>query len=82
MKSRNKHLKVYYDKEADVLYVSHGKPSSLDDTSETEDEVVVRKDPKTGQVKGFTILHFLKRGMNKTAQVKLPFEIEFNQASA
>lgn len=65
---------VFYDKEADVLYLSLGKASSRDETSETEDEIVVRKDAKTGEIKGFTILHFLKRSLHKSS-IHLPFQI-------
>lgn len=76
MKARKQPLNIYYDKEADVLYVSHGKPSARDKTFETEDEIVVRKNPKSGEVRGFTILHFLKRG-TKGPTITLPFQFSF-----
>jgi len=72
MKQKKNILNVYYDKEADVLYMSQGKPSARDETSETKEEVVVRKDPKTGEVKGFTILNFLKRADRKSSTIILP----------
>jgi len=72
MKQKKNTLNVYYDKEADVLYISQSKPSARDETSETEDEVVVRRDFKTGDVKGFTILNFLKRTENKSSTITLP----------
>ena len=72
MKQKKNILNVYYDKEADVLYMSQGKPSSRDETSETKEEVVVRKNPKTGEVKGFTILNFLKRSETKSSTITLP----------
>ena len=72
MKQKKNILNVFYDKGADVLYVSQGKPSPTDATSETKDEVVVRKNPKTGEVKGFTILNFLKRSENKSSTITLP----------
>lgn len=75
MKQKKNLFKVLYDKEADVLYISQGKPSSRDETTETSQEVVVRKDPKTGDVKGLTILHFLKRGAEKSSQITLPFHL-------
>lgn len=73
MNQKKRLLNIYYDKGADVLYVSHGKPSARDETLETEDEIVVRKSPKTGEIKGFTILHFLKRGA-KEPTITLPFQ--------
>ncbi len=47
----------FYDKEADVLYVSFGapKPSEVLDTGE---DLLIRFDPKTGELTGFTILNF------------------------
>lgn len=77
MKTKKNLFNVIYDKGADVLYISHGKPSSRDETSETEDEIVVRKNPKTGEVKGFTILHFLKRGLQKTS-IHLSFQVSLS----
>lgn len=76
MKTQKKPLNIYYDKGADVLYVSQGKPSAKDETFETEDEIVVRKNPKNGEIKGFTILHFLKRGV-KGPTITLPFQFSF-----
>ena len=74
MKQKKNLLNILYDKGADVLYIQRGKPSSRDETSEREDEVVVRKNPKTGEIKGFTILHFLKRGLGKSSHITLPFQ--------
>ena len=76
MNKKKQALNIYYDKGADVLYVSSGKPSGRDETVETEDEIVVRKNPKTGEVKGFTISHFLKRGV-KEPTITLPFQFSF-----
>ena len=76
MNKKTQPLDIYYDKEADVLYVSHGKPSARDESFETEDEIVVRKNLKTGEVRGFTILHFLKRGV-KGPTISLPFRFSF-----
>ena len=72
MKQKKNILNVFYDKQADVLYMSQGKPSARDETSETKEEVVVRKNPKTGEVKGFTILNFLKRADRKSSTITLP----------
>ena len=74
MKQKKNLFNVSYDKEADVLYISQGKPSSTDQTQETEDEVVVRKNAKSGEIKGYTILHFLKRGV-KSFHISLPFQL-------
>ena len=75
MKKKKNLFSVFYDKEADILYISHGKPSSRDESIEMEDEVVVRKDPKTGEVRGLTILHFLRRSLGRSSYITLPFQV-------
>ena len=54
-----KTLRFAYDKEADVLDISLGKPQRAV-SREIEDEFFVRLDPKTGAVVGFSILNFEK----------------------
>lgn len=78
MKKNKNNLNVFYDKEADVLYISQGKPSAQDETFETKEEIVVRKNPKTGKIKGFTILNFLKRSLDTTANIPLPFHFSLS----
>ena len=68
-------LHFLYDKEADVLYVSKGKPSKLDISDEEKKEIVVRRDPTTYEVKGLTIINFSKKASNKDFAVKLPADI-------
>lgn len=76
MKQKNL-FKVTYDKDADVLYIAQGTPSSRDESIETEEEIVVRKNKKTGEIKGLTILHFLKRGLGKSS-FTLPFRLSLS----
>ena len=68
-------LNFLYDKEADILYLSKGNPSKSDVSDEEKDEVVVRRDPITQEVKGLTIINFSKKASNKTFPIKLPAEI-------
>ena len=67
-------LYYYYDKEADILYFSKGKPSAKDHSEEAPDDVILRTDPKTGAIRGFTILNFAKRVQKKQAFISLPIE--------
>lgn len=69
-------LCYYYDEEADVLYFSKGKPSEKDRSEEAPGDVVLRTDPKTGAVHGFTILNFAKRAHHKQEYISLPIEAE------
>ena len=51
-------LHYYYDRDADVMYFSQGKPSQKAISQEMPNDVIVRLDPKTKKIKGFTILNF------------------------
>ncbi|MBI2355930.1 MAG: DUF2283 domain-containing protein [Candidatus Doudnabacteria bacterium] len=66
-------LYYYYDKQADVMYFSQGKPSKSSLSVETADDVVIRLDPKTKAIKGFTILNFSKR-LKTDSPISLPIE--------
>lgn len=71
-------MKLYYqyDQEADILYFSQGKPSAKDQSRETSDDIILRVDPRTKKVRGFTILNFAKRGSKKKIALSLPIEAE------
>lgn len=79
--NRNKYLNLYYDQEADVLYFSKGTPRASDVSDETFDEVVIRKNPKTKEITGFTILNFSKKSKKATDSIKLPVEVDFKHTS-
>jgi uncharacterized protein YuzE len=49
-----KKLDVDYDERCDVLYVSVGKPSDADDSSEPQEGVIVRG--RKGELVGITII--------------------------
>ena len=48
-----------YDKEADTIYISFGKPRKAI-SEEIDQNVVVRRDPKTSETVGITITNFSK----------------------
>ena len=50
-------MKVVYDGEADVLYVTHGAPEYTDYVEHSED-VILRLDPDTKRLVGITIIDF------------------------
>ena len=50
-------LIISYDKEADVAYLSFGKPRPSV-SEEVDDYVLVRRDPKTNENRGVTITNF------------------------
>lgn len=56
----NDKLFVDYDKEADVLYVSFGKPQKADDAVQGKDGIIRRK--KGDKIVGLTILNASRFG--------------------
>jgi len=54
------HIWVDYDKEADVLYLSFRKPQRAENTIETDDDILIRKDGE--KIVGITILNASTRG--------------------
>lgn len=55
-----KELKVNYDPSADVAYFSYGEPREAL-SFEAEGGVVVRLDPMTNKIIGFTVVNFVRR---------------------
>ncbi|MDO8569963.1 MAG: hypothetical protein Q7R97_00060 [Candidatus Daviesbacteria bacterium] len=78
---KSNYLNLFYDKEADVLYFSKGTPSASDISDETENEMVIRKNPHTKEVTGFTVLNFSKRSKETDKNIKLPIEVDFKQTA-
>ncbi len=74
-------LNIFYDQEADVFYFSKGKPSTADISDEVSDEVIIRKNSKTKEVTGFTILNFSKKSKKQTKSFKLPIEVDLRQTA-
>ncbi len=81
MSKQSNYLNLFYDKEADVFYFSKGTPSPQDISDEAADEVVIRRNPQTKEVTGFTILNFSKRSKKVTDSIKLPVEVDFKHTS-
>ncbi|KKW10568.1 MAG: hypothetical protein UY50_C0031G0026 [Parcubacteria group bacterium GW2011_GWA2_49_9] len=65
-------LTYFYDKEADVFYFSSGTPKISDETVEAGNDVLLRVDSKTKNVRGFTLINVSKRSA-KGRGVTLPF---------
>lgn len=73
-------LHYYYDKEADIFYLSQGKPSAKSVSQEVSDGVVLRLDPRTKNIKGFTILNFNSRMNKKHLPIELPIFAQMTAA--
>lgn len=69
-------INISYDKDADVLYMSEGQPKEA--ICEMLDYgVVVRKDPETKRVVGFTIVDFITH-FSRTIPQSIPLTAEFS----
>lgn len=69
-------LKITYDREADVLYVTKGTPEYTDYVEYTED-VILRFHPETQQLVGFTLIDFSQRVAKTDSGTGLPFTVNF-----
>lgn len=75
-----KEVQFHYDREADVLYLSVGRPQKAK-TIETGEDFVLRLHPKTGQVVGMTIINFSKHFPQlPLGRANLPTNGSFNAA--
>jgi uncharacterized protein YuzE len=75
MKKNKNQIRYFFDQGADVLYFTQRKPSPKDISREITEGVIIRLDPITKKIIGFTILNFLKRQLQ--FPIKLPLSAEF-----
>lgn len=75
---KSEKMRFYFDQEADVLYLSKGKPSKDDSSREIGEDIVMRFNPKSKQVTGLTIINFTKRSSKKSTDYNFPFEVELH----
>ncbi len=73
-------LNFLYDHAADVLYVSKGHPAYTDYV-ELNDDVILRLDPQTREVIGFTIVDFVGRFTKNAPALSIPLSVTFEQAN-
>ena len=74
-------LYYLYDREADVLYLSQGKPSSRDFTMEADNDVLLRISRRDGSVRGLTILNVSKQSARRNKPVRLPVKTYWTQGA-
>ncbi|MCI0475696.1 MAG: hypothetical protein L0Y55_05570 [Anaerolineales bacterium] len=73
-------LNFVYDRDADVLYVSKGHPVYTDYV-ELNDDLILRLDPRTRQVVGFTIVDFVGRFAKEASPFRVPLSVTFERAT-
>jgi uncharacterized protein YuzE len=75
-----KEVHFHYDREADVLYLSVGKPQRAK-TVEMAEDFIIRLHPKTSAVVGMTIVDFSKHFPQlKPSHLKVPLNGSFDPA--
>lgn len=72
-----KKMRLAYDKEADILDISLGKPKEAV-SREIEDDFFVRIDPKTKKIVGFSVINFEKWFKGLDGYRLVPMSAEFS----
>ena len=73
-------LRFTYDREADILHIDKCPPYAEQESEELGDEVVVRLNPKTGQVENLEVLFFSTR-LLRSDLFELPVTADLRLAS-
>ena len=71
-------LRMFFDKKGDILDISLGEPREAI-SREIGDDILMRIDPETDEVLGFTILNFEKR-FERTKIETFPLTAKFAQS--
>ncbi len=69
-------LNLFYDRKGDVLYISIGSPKDAI-SKEVNDDMLIRVQPDTEKVVGFTILNFAERFSDLKKEQFVPIKAQF-----
>lgn len=72
-------IRIFYDRDVDVLYVTQGNPEHTDYVEYGED-IILRFHPETKELVGFTLIDFSRHFANKESDISLPFNIDFHMS--
>ena len=75
-----KNLKLFFDKAGDVLDIAIGETTEAI-SKELDNDVIIRLDPDTEKIVGFTILNFEKRFEHLDSSETLPIAATFSHIS-
>jgi len=64
-------IRISYDREADVMYLSFGEPVKAE-SEEIEEGVFARFDPKSKKLVGITIINFSKKFGSVPKEIAVP----------
>jgi uncharacterized protein YuzE len=68
-------MRYFYDKDADVFYFSQGIPNLKDETVEAGGDVLLRINPRTKRISGFTLLNASRQPKHVSQKSSLPFTL-------
>jgi uncharacterized protein YuzE len=66
-----KKIFISYDKDADVMYLSFGKPTKAEG-EEIDEGIFARYKPDTGELVGLTVINFSKKFGIEPKEVTIP----------
>ena len=72
----DKSFNIFYDNEADVLYIIKGHPDYIDFV-EYNDNIILRFHPESKELVGFTITDFSLLFAKQDMDLHLPFKVNF-----
>ncbi len=72
-------LKLFYDREADILHIDRISPYSQHESEELEDGVVARMNPETNEIENLGVLFFSIRLLRSNG-FELPVPASFRLA--
>jgi len=68
----------FYDKDSDVMDISLGKPK-VAISEEVDDDIVVRIDPNSREIIGFTIINFVSVFLKRFTTKEKPIELTLSK---
>ena len=71
-------LKLEYDAETDILFISRCPPYAEQDSEDLGDEIIARLNPDTGDIENLEILFFTRRLLDGTLS-SLPFRVDIHR---
>ncbi|TDI88193.1 MAG: DUF2283 domain-containing protein [Caldithrix sp.] len=67
---------MFFHRKGDVLYISIGSPKEAI-SKEVNDDILVRVQPETEEIVGFTILNFVERFSDLKKEQFVPIKAQF-----
>ena len=73
-----KTIMFFYDKDSDIMDISFGKPK-VAISEEVDEDIVVRIDPNSREILGFTIINFANVFLKRFTTKEKPIELTLSK---